>query len=335
MGRNSKWIESQPGDAVVVVARRALSARLGRLWHYLERSVHDSSDEAENVHQLRVFTRRTAVAMDTFDDWLPKRRGRWLRKQLKRLRKAAGDARDLDVLRIRWTTELEHLPPNQAALLLEQVKRRRRKAQWPIEDAYHKLASKRFPRKARKLTKRLRYRGYDESLAKKESRENGSADNQQMKSLAVTSLRHLLVPYFAAAGAELHDTEALHAFRIQSKAVRYEMEIFAGAFDDSFRQALYPLVADLQERLGRVNDHVTAQRFLSTWRTEAQAEAVQQALDAGIQLEQQALETAQQEFLTWWTPQRRDDLRSQFTHYVPLEEASERSKSHPTAEAGA
>jgi CHAD domain-containing protein len=335
MGRNSKWIESQPGDSVEVVARRALSTRLGRLWHYLERSVHDSSEDAENVHQLRVFTRRTAVAMDTFDDWLPKRRGRWLRKQLKRLRKAAGDARDLDVLRIRWTKELESLPAGQSALLLEQVKRRRRKAQWPIEDAYHRLASKRFPRKARKLTKRLRYRGEKESPTNNGAPQNGSADNQHLQSLAVTSLRQLLVPYFAAASAELHDTEALHAFRIQSKAVRYAMEIFAGAFDDSFRQALYPIVADLQERLGRVNDHVTAQRFLTTWRAESQAEAVQQALDAGIELEQQALDAAHQEFLTWWAPQRRDDLRSQFAHYVPLEAPSEKSESHPTAEAGA
>jgi CHAD domain-containing protein len=335
MGRNSKWIDSQPGDSVQVVARRALSTRLGRLWHYLERSVHDSSEDAENVHQLRVFTRRTAVAMDTFEDWLPKRRGRWLRKQLKRLRKAAGDARDLDVLRIRWTKELESLPAGQSALLIEQVKRRRRKAQWPIEDAYHKLASKRFPRKARKLTKRLRYRGEQESPNNNGAPQNGVADNQQLQTLAVASLRQLLVPYFAAASAELHDTEALHAFRIQSKAVRYAMEIFAGAFDDSFRQALYPVVADLQERLGRVNDHVTAQRFLATWRNESQAEAVQQALDAGIQLEQHALETAHQEFLTWWTPQRRDDLRSQFAHYVPLEALCEKNESHPTAEAGA
>jgi hypothetical protein len=67
MGRNSKWIESQPEDSAELVARRALGARLGRLWHYLERSVlHDSSGDTENVHQLRVFTRRTAAAMEIF-----------------------------------------------------------------------------------------------------------------------------------------------------------------------------------------------------------------------------------------------------------------------------
>jgi CHAD domain-containing protein len=309
MGRNSKWIEGQPDDSVELVARRALGARLGRLWYYLERAVQGSASEAENVHQLRVFTRRTAAAMETFADWLPPRRGRWLRKQLKRVRKAAGEARDLDVLRIRWADDLANLPANQSALLLEQVKRRRRKAQWPIEDAYNKLAGKRFPRKARRLTKRVRFRG-----------ELGADCGDRLECLAKSALRRLLVPYFAAAGAELRDTEALHAFRIQSKEVRYAMEIFAGAFDDSFRQSLYPLVADLQERLGRINDHVTAQRYLTAWRNETQAEAVQQALDAGIQLEQQALEASQQDFLTWWTPQRREELRSQFVRYVPLDE---------------
>jgi CHAD domain-containing protein len=113
------------------------------------------------------------------------------------------------------------------------------------------------------------------------------------------------------------------------------MEIFAGAFEDSFRQTLYPLVADLQERLGGINDHVTAQRYLTAWRAETQAEAVQQALDAGIQLEQQALENAQREFLAWWTPQRREELRTQFAQYVPLSDPTPLDTPQPTAEAGA
>jgi CHAD domain-containing protein len=311
MGRNSKWIECQPTDTVDRVCQRAVATRLGRLWHYLERAVHDPTSEVESVHQLRVFTRRSAAAIELFEDWLPKRRVRWLRKQLKRIRKSAGPARDLDVLRIRWTAELAQLPPGQAALLLEQVKRRRRRAQWPIEDAYQNLASKRFPRRARKLTRRIGYRG------------NPALRHDTIESLAHSELRRLLNPYFAAAAADLHDIEGLHAFRIESKHVRYAMEIFAGVFDDGFRGQLYPLVADLQDRLGRINDHATAQQNLLAWCNETEAPAVRQALEAGIRLEQRALETSRIEFLTWWNCERRDDLRRQFSRYVSFDTPSE------------
>ena len=309
MGRNSKWIDSQPNDSVAKVARRALTVRLGRLWHFLELSLQDSGDDAEHVHQLRVFTRRTAAAMEIFADWLPRRRGRWIRKQLKRVRKAAGEARDLDVLRIRWKKELEPLPAGQAALLLEQIKRRRRKAQWPIEDAYHKLAGKNFPRKARRFVKRVRYRG-----------EVADPCDDRIECTARAALHRLLVPYFDAAAGSLTDVESLHAFRIQSKQVRYAMEIFAGAFDDGFRQQVYPLVADLQERLGKINDHVTAQRYLTAWHNETDALAVKQALDAGFELEQRALDASHREFLAWWTTERREELRRAFAQYVPLDE---------------
>ncbi len=314
MGRNSKWIDSKPDDSVEKVARRALAARLGRLWHYLECSIEDASGDTENVHQLRVFTRRTSSAMEIFADWIPHRRGRWIRKQLKRVRKAAGEARDLDVLRLRWSAEFESLPDSQSALLLEQVKRRRRKAQWPIEDAYHKLASKNFPRKARKFAKRVGYRG-----------EGGTNCDDRLECVACAALRRLLVPYFAAASAPMADAEALHAFRIQSKHIRYAMEIFAGAFEDSFRQQLYPLVAELQDQLGKINDRVTAQRYLTAWRNETDAPAVRQALDKGIQLEQHALDASQHEFLNSWTPERREALHQCFAKYVPLEDSRQPS----------
>lgn len=307
MGRNTKWVEGQPEESVELVASRALAARLGRLWHFLEQAVQHEGREVEDVHQLRVFTRRSAAALQIFEAWLPKRRGRWLHKQLKRIRRAAGEARDLDVLRARWSEELAELPAAQSSILLEQIKRRRRRAQWPIEDAFHKLAGKRFPRRARKLTKRVRYRG-----------PAGGDCGDRLLCMARASLAELLIPYFQAAESTFADPAELHAFRISSKQVRYAMEVFAGAFDDSFRQQLYPLVADLQDRLGKINDHVTALAYLTTWHGESDAAAVRQAIEAGMQVEQQALDESQHEFLNWWSAEKREQLRNQFARYVPL-----------------
>jgi CHAD domain-containing protein len=311
MGRNPKWIESQPDDPVEDVVCRALESRLERLWTFLELAVDEPPSDTENVHHLRVFTRRTATAMELFADWLPRRRGRWVRKQVKRVRKAAGEARDLDVLRIDWNERLAPLPAGQQALLIEQVKRRRRKSQWPIEEAYQTLNEKNFERRAEKFIERVHWRGD----------QPGPCD-QRMACFARRSLSGLLGPYLEAASAEMSDVEALHAFRIQSKQVRYAMEIFAGAFDDRFRQELYPLVATLQDHLGEINDHVTAQSYLARWRAETEAPAVLEALDAGSELEHAALVASHQAFLDWWTTDRREDLRRQFARYVDLDEGA-------------
>jgi hypothetical protein len=41
-----------------------------------------------------------------------------------------------------------------------------------------------------------------------------------------------------------------------------------------------------------------------------------------MQHEQHSLEATREEFLTWWTPQRREDLRRRFARYVQIEIAA-------------
>jgi CHAD domain-containing protein len=307
MGRNRKWIDGQPDDSVRRIARRALGARLERVWHFLERAVRQPQSETEDVHQLRVFSRRAAAALSIFEDWLPPRRGRWVGKQVKRLRKAAGDARDLDVLLMRWMDAVGEMPSDQATLLLEHVKHRRCEAQRPIQEIYRKLVRKRFGRKRSKFLKRVW------------NRRDEGACGEKFACMARVALGRLAVQYLQAAGAELTDADALHAFRIQGKQVRYAMEVFAGAFDEEFRTELYPVVVTLQERLGAINDYVTARAHLATWREETDSCALRQALEIKMQQEQRLLESTRREFLNWWTPERREDLRRRFARYVSLE----------------
>jgi CHAD domain-containing protein len=313
MGRNNKWIESQPDDFVRQVARRALESRLKRTWHYLELAVRCPQSDSENVHQLRVFARRTAAAMDIFGAWLPKRRGDWMRKQVKRIRRAAGEARDFDVLSMRWMSHIERLPSGQAALLLEHIKRHRQEAQLPVKAIYKKLIREEFARRTAGLIKRIREHAGQGPCA------------GQFGCMARVALGQLVVPYLKAAQAEMADAEALHAFRIQGKLVRYAMEIFAGAFEADFRQELYPIVATLQERLGAINDHVTAQAHFTQWSAESESCATRQAFELGIEQEQQALEASRREFLDWWTAERREDLCRRFGQYLQLETVDERA----------
>lgn len=307
MRHSKKWIDSGPEEPVWQIASRVLRSRLERLWNFLGRAVSEPASETENVHQLRVFTRRSTAALEIFEPWLPAKRGNWVRKRVSKVRKAAGAARDLDVLQLRLQSRLEQTPSNTFALLLEHVRQRRREAQRPIVELHEHLVARQFDRKLRKFVKRI-----------ERSRETSDRD-LRFDDLARRKLAEMVVPYLEAAGGEMNDPEALHAFRIQGKQVRYAMEIFAGAFDAEFRQDLYPLVAMLQDRLGTINDHATAETFFAAWREEADSQALREALQAGIDDERRALAEARQDFLAWWAPWRRDDLRRRFGRYVALD----------------
>jgi CHAD domain-containing protein len=307
MRHSKKWIESGPDEPVWQIASRVLESRLERLWNFLGRAVREPASETENVHQLRVFTRRSTAALEIFEPWLPAKRGRKVRKRVGKVRRAAGAARDLDVLQLRLQSRHDQAAANTIALLLEHVRERRREAQQPIIELHQHLVARDFDRKLRKFVKRI-------------GRSRGSADREQrFDELARSKLSEMAVPYLEAAGGEMHEPEALHAFRIQGKQVRYAMEIFAGAFDTEFRQDLYPLVAMLQDRLGTINDHATAEALLTSYREQAASSALREALQAGIDDERRALAEARQDFLAWWAPWRRDDLRRRFARYVSLE----------------
>jgi hypothetical protein len=122
MRHSKKWIDSGPEEPVWQIASRVLESRLERLWNFLGRAVREPASETENVHQLRVFTRRSTAALEIFEPWLPAQRGRKVRKRVSKVRKAAGAARDLDVLRLRLQTRLEQAPSNNTSLLLEHVR---------------------------------------------------------------------------------------------------------------------------------------------------------------------------------------------------------------------
>src|SRR3954447_16572906 len=138
MARIGKWVESQPDEPVGRVAARALAARFDRVWHFMPLAAEKPAD-VENVHQLRVSTRRAAAAMDIFEYWLPKRRASQMRKRLKQIRNAAGQARDLDVLEQRVGKLDGELIANDMEIIRSFLRERREEAQLPIRRAYEKL----------------------------------------------------------------------------------------------------------------------------------------------------------------------------------------------------
>jgi CHAD domain-containing protein len=301
-----KWItNARPNQPVTGVAAASLQSRLKQVRRYLPRAARRAEQDTEHIHQLRVWTRRAAAALEIFQPFLPKRRAKWMRSQLKRIRKAAGDARDLDVLLDR----LEHWsnPPGDLAPLICDVRRRRQAAQPAVVEVDRELGERDLlKRRCRQLLKRVRIR----QESSQEAACYGAWSDRQLAAV--------IDPFFDAAAADLSDLENLHALRIAGKQLRYTMELVAGAYPGRFRKKLYGEISALQEKLGAINDHRVAQARFLTWSEETPDEYFSQLLRELASAEKELLVQERTAFFAWWTPQRSAGLRIAFDEMLAL-----------------
>ena len=289
-----KWLpDVSPEDRAVDVAAGALADRLGAVRRYLKQSANGAA--VEDVHQLRVWTRRSEAALALYADLVPRRHLQWFRKWVKRLRRAAGRVRDADVFAARVTAPDEKWPV------------RLRAERWRGQKEIRRLANRlnggrRFKRRIRKMLARMAeaYAGSRERLADR----------------ARSRLRPLAVAFLAAAPPVGAEDAALHQFRIRGKELRYAMELLAGSFPPAFRDELYPQVGELQERLGRVNDLATAQRRLEEWLSGTGDPATISNLRRRLADVMEELVRARAEFHSWWSAELREQLRARFAEFL-------------------
>jgi CHAD domain-containing protein len=246
----TKWISDLTAvTPLAEAARRALTVRLEVVRDYLPLAVQHADDDPEHVHQLRVASRRARAALDIFSACLPPRVYRSAKKRLRRIRQAAGEARDWDV----FLLELAQLDPGNRRrragidFLYGYAVDRRELAQIHLREAttHHPFEFDRF---------------LAETVAAVHTPHDHTA--QTLSDLARPLMRELLRELDEAGAGHLDDYEHLHRVRIIGKRVRYAMEIFAGCFAAPFRDEIYPAVEEMQEILGAANDsHVAAGRL--------------------------------------------------------------------------
>jgi len=319
MNRKSKWLDdASPSRAASEVAAIALRNRLNVVAYYLPLAAEESDGDIENVHQLRVATRRAMAAIETFEPFLSPRRASKMTKCLKKIRRAGGDARDNDVLRVRIETLAEHYEAAPWNDLLDRVHRRRKKAQTPLREIAEKLSPKEFVRKIEKLLRSVHACPPPQETRKGKK---GCGDTS-FGSFARCQLRQVLDDFFVVATRDLSAIEALHAFRIEGKHLRYSMELLASAFDASFRKDLYSVVESLQHRLGEINDHANAIQTFESLRNETSPKRLRKHLTRMADEERAALCQAQAEFKQWWTPERAEKLRTRIHSTIDRESDS-------------
>jgi CHAD domain-containing protein len=293
-----RWIEeTSPADRTLDVASCSLGQRLAAVQYYLPLAAEKADEDVEYIHQLRVWVRRTLAALKLYRDLLPRRKTAWLRRHLRRIHHAANEARDCDVLTHRLNADRSHLAKQR---FLEHIRAQRRQAQQPLIEIHEQLRRHHvLERRVAKLLKRIR------SRPKQERRLLFGA-------WAQAHSRPIIRQFFAAAPTGEEDGAALHQFRIRGKELRYAMELLVGAFPPEFRTQLYPIIEELQEQLGSLNDHETAQDRLRQ-RIDATTDAAEIAeLQILLAEEEAHFHRVHQRFLRWWSEQGQDGLRRRF-----------------------
>lgn len=294
---SSKWVAAvSPDDSVHMVALRTLESRLADVEHYLPLAALSSQEDVEHVHQLRVATRRAVAASKLYRRCFPSMREE-LCQSLKAIRRAAGQARDLDVLVARLESSATDL---RAAGFLAVVKHQRQQAQEPLQAAYEATQG---AASLRQLWEALRRGAEQHSTA---------VQPKPFPRFARRQLRKVVRKFFDAEPREMDDLEALHAFRIRGKQLRYAIELLVAGFPAKLREQLYPRLEQLQDRLGAINDHVVALGRYQHWREQSADRAERQYLKRLIRSEEQQLRAALRRFARWWTPHRSQLLRRHF-----------------------
>jgi CHAD domain-containing protein len=297
MALTGKWIEGIAPDSLVAdAARRSLETRLATVSQCLPLAAYLAEHDVEHVHRLRVATRRAGAALKLYRDFLPRKNARWIKKRLRKMRRAAGEARDLDVLADRVQREF----PNHAAVVLPLVQCDRAAAQ-PAIVAAADVARRhdRFVRKTKMLLERI-------ESSTDEADSQAAARFQVWAPLQLASIADA---FMTALPGESSDTAALHQFRIRAKALRYAMELLAAGINPTLMEEQYPVIKELQDRLGGINDRVASAARFRRWASETDDDAQRQTLERLTADDAVRLTDDIGSFQQWWTTDQVERLQ--------------------------
>ena len=236
-----KWIdELTPSMPVAEAARLVLDARLGVVAKCLPPALSQAREDVEHIHQLRVSTRRARAALDIFVSCLAETAYEEGRKQLRRIRRAAGAARDWDV----FLASLAESKPRWAS------------RQIPTRDllAGYALSQRGIGQQKLDNLGADFPEGFDKVRTQVLAGISIRRARQSLLDLAKPLLAGLLQEIDQGLAGDLDNYAKLHQVRIDGKRLRYALEVFAGCFPRALRTRWYPVVEEMQEVLGDAND---------------------------------------------------------------------------------
>jgi CHAD domain-containing protein len=210
------------------------------------------ADDTEAIHDMRVASRRLRNALNLFEPVIPPRRFRKWRKTIKRVTKALGTARDLDV-QLETLDELLDGPLSEAdhrrrrsgvQRLRLRLAQQREDAQKGVLNAMDRLESSGVVGAMRRWTRQVR-----------SQRLSADPDERPVRARAAERILLCLdeVMRYESAVDQPEQVEQLHAMRIAAKHLRYSMETYGSLFEDRLKQPIRR-VRKIQTLLGDLHD---------------------------------------------------------------------------------
>jgi CHAD domain-containing protein len=312
---------------VAEVARQLLSARLDAFWQQLEFVHRDRASRPRDVHQLRVAARRAMAALDLFQPLLARGCESWFRQQLRRIRRSAGKARDVDAIAERligegWSEQAPLLStPSEVTEADESLEScPQPKADWQaracgadVQAPLFAILARCRERWRRPLEKRAATLVHEETWSQRGAAllsEEGRQASEPFRVFASRRLRPVMRRFFRAADHRLRGADELHALRIRGKKLRYALELCHSSFGDEAWLKCTVALENLQETLGGFTDHAVAAERLDRW-ARAESGRRRRLMVRLSRDERRTARTAREAFITWWKPSRRRRLRHQ------------------------
>ena len=249
-------------------ARLALADRLSVVVETLPFAAERAFEDTEHVHKLRVATRRSAAALAFFKPCLPGKVRRPIKKILRELRRACGEARNLDVLaeqlaRVALPNSVGSNSSQFSPLLFQLVMDR-------VEAQKHLLAArdKVIQGSAWKMVLEIHERAAWQGANAKEP-----VLAEHARTILLSELREVR----EASAEDLENLTQLHGLRVALKRLRYSMELGSCVLSPEILKARWTLVRGLQDRLGKINDHHTFAGIFSAWKRFSPLASVREA----------------------------------------------------------
>ena len=282
----------RPNDPMIVFAyeclRREFEALLAR------QPASNAPPPAEDVHQMRIATRRLRIALRLFRRMLPNE-AKQFRKDFGSFARALGDVRDLDVYSENFRAYAQAIPPDNIGELGGYELHLRRERTEARNNLSTLFADESHAALLRSFAALLEGAPSPAAVRRWRSFKVSDGVDRYLKK----SLKRVL-KLGKKIGEEAR-AEVLHELRIRTKRLRYELEFFVAVYPSLGKAA--KATKALQELLGVHQDACTATKRLKAYARGLRkrgASAMPPALGALVAgQERQALE-ARQKFSAEW-----------------------------------
>lgn len=309
-----------PADPAHLWAVLFIQKKFETLWSYHDR-VH-ADPTADDIHDMRVASRRLRAVLKDFRPFFPKKYYRPLAELTRNLTRKLGRVRDQDIL----AEHLQTLTPKNKTIplvqsILRSVRKEKTEALAELHQYMDKLKSVNYPQLFKDLlhyTKKQRVTPTEEKYTKSLYYHMRSVLFQRLADLYAWE-KSIFTP---------DCWHELHQMRIAAKQLRYSMELYAPCFDKIFTEEYLQKIKMVQEHLGQIQDQNTFILFLKKYyhplsptikKSAAKKSGMSDessTLQSFIQSQETIREKLYHEFILFWNELHRQPFYDQFCKLI-------------------